>query len=86
MDTIVSYPYVCVVIKYSQFSCFIVCGPADVAFVLDSSGSIGKKNWPKVLDFSKSVTQNLMHATTGGKCMTTCVDECDYDNIPLSQM
>ena len=54
-------------IKFSNF-CLLLseCGPADVAFVLDASGSIGEDNWPKVLDFSKSVTRNLMSATTRG--------------------
>lgn len=35
------------------------CGIADIVFVLDSSGSIGRDNWVRVLDFVRSVIQDL---------------------------
>ncbi len=34
-------------------------GRADLAFVLDSSGSIGRTNWYKVLDFVKAMALSL---------------------------
>lgn len=35
------------------------CGPFDIAFVLDSSGSIGAGNWRKVLNFVKGVIDHV---------------------------
>lgn len=35
------------------------CGPVDVAFLIDSSGSIGKVNWPKMLQFLKTLSSKL---------------------------
>ena len=32
---------------------------ADVAFLLDSSGSIGADNWPKILDFVKDIVKRF---------------------------
>ena len=32
---------------------------ADIAFILDSSGSIGQANWHKVLEFVTSVVDSL---------------------------
>ena len=34
-------------------------GRADLAFALDSSGSIGRANWFKVLDFVKAMALSL---------------------------
>ena len=39
-------------IPSSEFVCNIV---ADVAFIVDSSGSIGIRNWEKMLDFIKEM-------------------------------
>ena len=39
-------------IPSSEFVCNIV---ADVAFIVDSSGSIGERNWVKMLDFMKEM-------------------------------
>ena len=36
-----------------------VCGPVDLAFLIDSSGSIGKVNWPKILNFMKIFSSKL---------------------------
>ena len=36
-----------------------VCGPVDVTFLIDSSGSIGKTNWPKMLNFLKTLSGKL---------------------------
>ena len=41
-------------IPSSEFVCNIV---ADVAFIVDSSGSIGRRNWPKMLDFIKEMVK-----------------------------
>ena len=43
---------------------FIFCPTAckasvDVAFIVDSSGSIGRRKWPLVLDFLKNVINEL---------------------------
>ena len=38
------------------------CKPLDVVFVLDSSGSIKRENWPLVLNFTKEV---INHFTVG---------------------
>ena len=35
------------------------CNFADIVFVLDSSGSIGRENWIKVLNFTKSVASSF---------------------------
>ena len=46
---------------YSPVFVFIpVCGPIDLVFLLDSSGSIGKENWPKMLTFVKTMSSKLM--------------------------
>ncbi|KAI0225937.1 Zinc metalloproteinase dpy-31 [Lamellibrachia satsuma] len=36
-----------------------MCGPVDLAFLIDSSGSIGKVNWPKILNFMKMFSSKL---------------------------
>ncbi|KAK2188834.1 hypothetical protein NP493_122g04004 [Ridgeia piscesae] len=36
-----------------------ICGPVDLAFLIDSSGSIGKTNWPKMLNFMKKLSSKL---------------------------
>ena len=41
-------------IPSSEFVCNIV---ADVAFIVDSSGSIGRGNWVKMLDFIKEMVK-----------------------------
>ena len=38
---------------------FPVCGPVDLTFLIDSSGSIGKANWPKMLNFLKTLSGKL---------------------------
>ena len=41
-------------IPSSEFVCNIV---ADVAFIVDSSGSIGRSNWAKMLEFIKEMVK-----------------------------
>ena len=41
-------------IPSSEFVCNIV---ADVAFIVDSSGSIGRRNWAKMLEFIKEMVK-----------------------------
>ncbi|KAK2188835.1 hypothetical protein NP493_122g04028 [Ridgeia piscesae] len=36
-----------------------ICGPVDLTFLIDSSGSIGKTNWPKMLNFMKKLSSKL---------------------------
>ena len=36
------------------------CGPVDLAFLIDSSGSIGKTNWRRMLKFMKTLSNKLM--------------------------
>jgi len=36
------------------------CGPIDLAFLIDSSGSNGKRNWWKMLKFMKALSSKLM--------------------------
>ena len=36
-----------------------VCGPVDLAFLIDSSGSIGKSNFAKMLTFMKTLSRKL---------------------------
>ena len=43
-------------IPSSEFVCNIV---ADVAFIVDSSGSIGRRNWVKMLDFIEEMVKAL---------------------------
>ena len=43
--------------------CIIVslgCTGLDMTFIIDSSGSIKRENWPKVLNFAASITQSLL--------------------------
>ena len=47
-------------IYYSPVFFISVCGPIDLVFLLDSSGSIGKENWPKMLKFVKTMSSKLM--------------------------
>ena len=35
------------------------CTGLDIAFIIDSSGSIKRENWPKVLNFVSSISQSL---------------------------
>ena len=36
----------------------VVCNTVlDVAFIVDSSGSVGRRNWPKMLDFMKEMVE-----------------------------
>ena len=35
------------------------CNGLDIAFIIDSSGSIKRENWPKVLNFVSSISQSL---------------------------
>ena len=43
-----------------QYFFISVCGPIDLVFLMDSSGSIGKENWPKMLTFVKTMSSKLM--------------------------
>ena len=36
-----------------------VCGPVDLTFLIDSSGSVGKTNWPKMLNFMKILSSKF---------------------------
>ena len=42
-----------------MYYCDICITGADIAFVLDSSGSAGQGNWPKVLNFVKKFVREL---------------------------
>ena len=44
-----------------------VCGPVDLAFLIDSSGSIGKVNWPKILNFMKTFSSKLTVSPDGAR-------------------
>lgn len=49
-------------VSNETFVCFtgnFVLEAADIAFILDSSGSIGQDNWHKVLEFVTSVVDDL---------------------------
>jgi len=35
------------------------CGPVDLAFLVDSSGSVGKNNWQNMLRFLKTLSGKL---------------------------
>ena len=46
--------------KIIQYSFLVACdGAADVAFLLDKSGSIRNDQWPRVQDFVNFVINNL---------------------------
>ena len=47
------------VLSYFHYSGCTTPGRADLAFALDSSGSIGRANWFKVLDFVKAMALSL---------------------------
>ena len=49
-----SYVLIQTRIPSSESVCNLV---ADVAFIVDSSGSIGRSNWPKMLDFMKEMVE-----------------------------
>lgn len=45
---------------YSWCALLTECAsPPEIAFILDSSGSIGKENFQRVVDFTKNVAQQL---------------------------
>ena len=43
----------------SNLSLIPVCGLVDLAFLVDSSATVGRKNWPKMLDFMKILSSKL---------------------------
>ena len=51
----------------SAFFCpFAACaGEADIAFVLDASGSIAYRDWQKVIDFVQGVISDMFIASQG---------------------
>ena len=61
----------------------------DIAFILDSSGSVGKSNWQTILDFVKDVSRTFHissdHVQVGivsfGNDATLHVQLNDFDNI-----
>ena len=36
-----------------------VCGPVDLAFLIDSSAAVGRKNWQKMIKFVKILSSKL---------------------------
>lgn len=48
--------------------------PADVVFAVDSSGSIGKENFQKAIDFVKNVARELPVSTSSRVGLETFSD------------
>ena len=47
-------------LRYFYILCFVACKAiADVAFIVDSSGSIGRRRWPLVLDFLRKIVNEF---------------------------
>ena len=65
------------------------CSGLDIAFIIDSSGSIKKENWPKILNFVSSITQSLpiapylnrIAAVSFGSSAFFHFDLDDYNNV-----
>ena len=59
------------------------CGQVDIAFVVDSSGSIKQENWPRVREFMKNVVRQFDVGRYAAQFGTTVYGN---DVLPIFQL